>query len=183
MPAETCPHCRGIGYLTAPLACESRNAVGEDFEIHRLESGDKCPMCVGRGWVGLLGGSGPAAHAGIADAIERSSGGPARVVRRRVEAVGGAGTDAGRDLQRAEGQGPGLEEAPQGHLTARERILDELEAEIDAIRAEMEVAGSLVRGRNRPHWAAHLFLTLDRRSLKTRELLHAMRDAESATQH
>jgi RecJ-like exonuclease len=55
MPAETCSHCKGIGYLTRPLVYESRNERGEDFRIRKLKSGDPCPMCRGRGWVGVVG--------------------------------------------------------------------------------------------------------------------------------
>jgi len=54
IPAETCPRCKGIGYLTSPLTYESRNAANEDFHIYRAESGDRCPLYVGRGGVGLV---------------------------------------------------------------------------------------------------------------------------------
>ena len=55
VPAETCKHCKGIGYLTKPIRFESRNAKGEDFHIHYAASGDKCPLCRGRGWIGIVG--------------------------------------------------------------------------------------------------------------------------------
>ena len=64
---------------------------------------------------------------------------------------------------------------------ARERIVDEMEATLDAVRAEMELLGPLVRGRNPS--AAKLFLALDRMSRETRDLLFAMEDAKNATQH
>ena len=55
IPAESCPHCRGIGYLTKPLVYESRRRGSDEFEVRRVGSGDKCPLCVGRGWIGLMG--------------------------------------------------------------------------------------------------------------------------------
>ena len=58
------------------------------------------------------------------------------------------------------------------------RIIDELEATLDAIGAEMEVLGALVRGSRS---AARLFLALHERSRQAREWLFAMVDAEAAT--
>jgi RecJ-like exonuclease len=57
LPAETCPSCKGIGYLTASFTYESRRADEDSFHIHKAESGDCCPTCLGRGWVGVLGRS------------------------------------------------------------------------------------------------------------------------------
>src|SRR5215467_4644621 len=51
IPAETCPHCKGIGYLTGPLEYRSRRRGEDTFHIHRAESGDRCPTCVGKGWL------------------------------------------------------------------------------------------------------------------------------------
>ena len=55
VPAETCHDCKGIGYLTSPLTYYSRRRGEKEYHIHRAESGDRCPTCVGQGWVGLLG--------------------------------------------------------------------------------------------------------------------------------
>jgi len=55
MPAKTCDECKGIGYVTKSVACESRTRVDGEFRIHRTDSGDRCPMCVGRGWMGVPG--------------------------------------------------------------------------------------------------------------------------------
>jgi hypothetical protein len=55
IPAETCSHCNGIGYLTKPLTYKSRKPHEETAHIHRAGSADKCPMCLGQGWVGLAG--------------------------------------------------------------------------------------------------------------------------------
>jgi hypothetical protein len=51
IPAETCPRCRGIGYLTGPITYQSRLRG----DSRRAKSGDVCPLCVGLGWVGLTG--------------------------------------------------------------------------------------------------------------------------------
>ena len=56
------------------------------------------------------------------------------------------------------------------------RIIDELEATLDAIGAEMEVLGALARGSR-----SRLFLALHERSRQAREWLFAMVDAEAAT--
>ena len=49
-PATTCDVCKGLGYLTEPCTFESRKVIGDEWHVHRAESGDPCPMCVGRGW-------------------------------------------------------------------------------------------------------------------------------------
>jgi len=56
MPAETCRDCKGIGYLTRPLTYESRRRGERKMHVRRAGSGDWCPTCAGRGWVGFLGG-------------------------------------------------------------------------------------------------------------------------------
>jgi hypothetical protein len=63
---------RGIGYLTQPLTFESRRRVGEQFQIHRADSGDQCPMCSGHGWV-----------ASITPTIEEQEGGSQKVLAAR----------------------------------------------------------------------------------------------------
>ena len=55
VPAETCPNCKGIGYLTSPLTYYSKRRGEKIHHVHRAGSGDRCPMCVGQGWVGQLG--------------------------------------------------------------------------------------------------------------------------------
>lgn len=57
LPAVTCGTCRGIGYLTAPVAFESTSMVGPvrgKTRIIRAGSGDRCPFCFGRGWTAVL---------------------------------------------------------------------------------------------------------------------------------
>jgi hypothetical protein len=56
IPAETCPRCRGIGYLTGPLTYTMQKPGSDKKHIHRAGSGDRCPLCFGRGWVGVIGG-------------------------------------------------------------------------------------------------------------------------------
>jgi len=55
MPAETCPHCKGIGYLTGPLTYKGRRIGEKEHQFRRAGSGDRCPLCVGKGWIGLIG--------------------------------------------------------------------------------------------------------------------------------
>jgi hypothetical protein len=57
MLARTCETCKGLGYLTAPLTFE-RNIYypKRSTHIHRAESGDRCPFCLGKGWTGVAGG-------------------------------------------------------------------------------------------------------------------------------
>ena len=58
IPARTCEPCNGIGYLTEPYTYQSRRAGEMTWQIHRAESGDRCPTCNGRGWVGVIGKAG-----------------------------------------------------------------------------------------------------------------------------
>jgi len=55
IPAETCPHCRGIGYLTKPLTYKRQTRGSDAVHVHRAGSGDRCPVCLGRGWIGVTG--------------------------------------------------------------------------------------------------------------------------------
>jgi RecJ-like exonuclease len=55
MPAETCAQCKGIGYVTQAVTYTIQKARSETAHIHRAESGDRCPLCLGRGWVGVVG--------------------------------------------------------------------------------------------------------------------------------
>ena len=43
IPAETCPRCRDIGYLTGPITYQSPFRG----DGRRAKSGDVCPVCVG----------------------------------------------------------------------------------------------------------------------------------------
>ena len=51
IPAEACPRCRGIRYLTGPLTYKSRLRG----DSHRAKSGDVCPLWVGLSRAGLAG--------------------------------------------------------------------------------------------------------------------------------
>jgi hypothetical protein len=56
IPAITCETCHGIGHLTAKVTYEARREDEAEFTPQEGRSGDKCPMCNGRGMVGVVGG-------------------------------------------------------------------------------------------------------------------------------
>jgi RecJ-like exonuclease len=64
IPAETCPRCRGIGYLTGPLTYKHQTKGSDAMHVRRAGSGDCCPLCVGRGWVGVTGNLDDQGHGG-----------------------------------------------------------------------------------------------------------------------
>ena len=64
IPAETCPRCRGIGYLTGPLTYKRQTKGSDAMHVRRAGSGDRCPLCIGRGWVGVTGNLNDQGHGG-----------------------------------------------------------------------------------------------------------------------
>jgi hypothetical protein len=56
--ARTCSRCKGLGYLTESVTWQSHWFDDDEdrIHIHRAESGDPCPFCVGRGWTVMADG-------------------------------------------------------------------------------------------------------------------------------
>ena len=57
MAACTCEECKGFGYLMAPVTFKRETYYPErSVHIHRADAGDRCPLCLGKGWTGVAGG-------------------------------------------------------------------------------------------------------------------------------
>ena len=54
--AEPCTFCDGVGTMREPKKYRTRGIDDDEYETRTVIMGEQCPMCVGRGLVGIVGG-------------------------------------------------------------------------------------------------------------------------------